>query len=123
MFDLNKGYVPFATVLSLVAFVVWGTRIVTTAQLETEQRFVDTARIVKELAGATKDLAITFTAKHDRTWSKEDMATWCDKQQLKVPELTCPTHNYAPYSSINQADEARKATKKLEALESGKVPE
>lgn len=103
MFDFTKGYLPFATVCSLVVFVAWSTRVVTKAQLETDGKFVETARIVKELAIATKDIAESIVTRDAHTWTREDMVNWCERQTAKIPDLVCPVLFKQPYSKINDS--------------------
>lgn len=120
--DLTKSYLPFATVISLVFFVAWSTRVVTMSQLETEQKFSETARVVKELAGATKEIAEAFTIRDAHGWTREDMVVWCERQQFKFPDLVCPVLDKPPYARVNDsANGAGKAKRKLEALEKDPV--
>jgi hypothetical protein len=122
MIDVTKSYLPFATVISLVFFVAWSTRVVTMSQLETEQKFTETARVVKELAGATKEIADAFVTRDQHGWLREDMVNWCERQQFKIPELVCPTLQSAPYSRINDSGpNINKAKRKLDSLEKDPV--
>jgi hypothetical protein len=115
MMDITKSYLPFATVISLVFFVAWSTRVVTMSQLETEQRFVETARVVKELTGAVKEIAEGLSSRDQHKWFREDMVNWCERQQAKIPDMVCPPSPITPYQPPNGLG---KTKRKLEALES-----
>lgn len=118
MYDVTKSYLPFATVISLVFFVAWSTRVVTMSQLDTEQKFTETARVVKELTAATKEIADAVSARDNHKWFREDMVNWCERQQFKIPELVCPTMPTAPYSRVQDSSTSvNKAKRKLESLE------
>lgn len=113
--DMTKSYLPFATVISLVFFVAWSTNVVTQEKLEIDYKFAETARITKDLAKATADLAETLAHGQSMTWHQNDMSTWCSNQKVEYPLLKCPEADQ-PYAKILDSRRLTKTARELQEL-------
>lgn len=115
MYDATKSYLPFATVISLVMFVAWSTSVVTREKIQYDHKFVETARITRDLAKATAELAEAIAKGQELTWYASDMSAWCAQQKAHYPQLTCPDW-VQPYAKINDSRRIEKTAKELKDL-------
>ena len=113
--DMTKSYLPFATVISLVFFVAWSTNVVTQEKLEIDYKFSESARITRDLAKATAELAETLAQGQAITWHQTDMANWCENQKVHYAQLTCPTA-VQPYAKINDSRRLDRTARELQQL-------
>lgn len=116
--DLTKSFIPFLTTVSLVAFVAWGTFIVTKAQIQTEQRLVRTAELVAELTDAVATMAEVGNLKAREQWTWIDMTRWCLEQKAKYPDMVCPviTHSRAS-KMLEHSQDTEDLSRKFKQLE------
>jgi hypothetical protein len=89
-YDVTRSYLPFATVISLIGFVVWSTHVVTTAKVKVDVQMEKTSSVVAELAEATKELADLLVVRSRERWTRTEMQEWCIAQKEKYVELACP---------------------------------